>query len=77
MTGIYTLDFDNATKLLLELRSEDPCRLEEIDVLSNMYYINNKKAELANLAHHCNEVDKFNVVTCCVIGENCPLLFFI
>ena len=63
-----TVDFDNATLLLEELRREDPYRLEDMDVLSNMYYVNNRKAELSNLAHHCSEVDKFRVETCCVIG---------
>jgi len=62
-------DFDNATLLLEELRREDPYRLEDMDVLSNMYYVNNRKAELSNLAHHCSEVDKFRVETCCVIGN--------
>lgn len=27
------------------------------------------KAELAYLAHHCCEIDKYRVETCCVLGE--------
>ena len=47
LTGIYALEFGNATKLLQELRIEDPYLLEEMDVLSNMLSIINALESLS------------------------------
>ena len=68
-TNDFITDFEAATILLEKLRADDPYRLEDMDVLSNMYYVNGQKSDLANLAHHCDEIDKFRVETCCVIGN--------
>ena len=62
-------EFDEAIAILEEVRAEDPYRLNEMDILSNMYYVKGRRADLAFLAHHCSEVDKYRVETCCIVGE--------
>lgn len=32
-------------------------------------FLQEMKAELAYLAHHCCEIDKYRVETCCILGE--------
>ena len=61
--------FDEAIAILEEVRNEDPYRLDDMDILSNMYYVKGRRADLAFLAHHCSEVDKYKVETCCIVGE--------
>jgi len=51
------------------MRDNDPYRLDDMDILSNMYYVNGQRTELAHLAHHCTQIDRFRVETCCVVGN--------
>lgn len=62
-------EFDEAIVILEDLRREDPYRIEHMDILSNMYYVKERKVDLAYLAHHCCEVDKYRVETCCIVGN--------
>ena len=63
------IEFDEAIAILEEVRVEDPYRLDDMDMLSNMYYVKGRRADLAFLAHHCSEVDKYRVETCCIVGK--------
>ncbi|XP_075212921.1 anaphase-promoting complex subunit 8-like [Lycorma delicatula] len=51
------------------LRKLDPYRLDNLDTLSNLLYVKEMKVELAYLAHHASEIDKYKVETCCIIGN--------
>ena len=62
-------EFDEAIVILEQVRAEDPYRLDDMDILSNMYYVKGRRADLAFLAHHCSEVDKYRVETCCIVGN--------
>ncbi|XP_078488584.1 cell division cycle protein 23 homolog [Ciona intestinalis] len=61
--------FDEAITLLEEVRAKDPYRLDDMDILSNMYYVKGRRADLAHLAHHCTQVDRYRVETCCIVGN--------
>ncbi|RZF48627.1 hypothetical protein LSTR_LSTR016989, partial [Laodelphax striatellus] len=52
-----------------ELRKKDPYRLDNLDTLSNLLYVKEMSVDLAFLAHHASETDKYRVETCCVIGN--------
>lgn len=52
-----------------QLRKLDPYRLDNLDTLSNLLYVKEMKVELAYLAHHASEIDKYRVETCCIIGN--------
>ncbi|BET02763.1 Cell division cycle [Nesidiocoris tenuis] len=62
-------EVDEAIDTFTRLRKIDPYRLDNIDVLSNLYYVKEKKTELTSLAHAACEIDKYRVETCCVIGN--------
>lgn len=46
-----------------------PCRLDNVDAYSNVLFVREESAELAYLAHHCVELDKYRPETCCVVGN--------
>lgn len=69
MTHHNKRGFDESTVILEEVHKNDPYVIEQMDVLSNMYYVQGKRAELAHLAHHFTQVDKFRVETCCIVGN--------
>ncbi|XP_064638455.1 cell division cycle protein 23 homolog [Lineus longissimus] len=62
-------DVDQAVEAFTQLQPTDPCRLEHMDTFSNLLYVKEMRLELAHLALHCCEVDKYRVETCCVIGN--------
>jgi len=47
----------------------DPYRLDNLDIYSNLLYVNEQRVELAHLAHKSVEIDKYRTETCCVIGN--------
>uniref|UniRef100_A0A1B6F0D6 Cyclosome subunit 8 n=1 Tax=Cuerna arida TaxID=1464854 RepID=A0A1B6F0D6_9HEMI len=62
-------DVVKAISTFHELRKLDPLRLDNLDTFSNLLYVREMKVELAYLAHHASEIDKYRVETCCVIGN--------
>lgn len=48
----------------------DPFRLDEIEIYSNMLYVMNKKAKLAQIAHEYAQIDKNRAEVCCLIGNS-------
>jgi len=62
-------DFDASIECYEEMRKIDPFRLENLDTLSNDYYVKGKRVELSVLAHHMMDVSKYRHETCCVIGN--------
>ncbi|XP_075253529.1 uncharacterized protein LOC142345381 [Convolutriloba macropyga] len=62
-------DFDSSIECFEELRNLDPYRLENLDTLSNDYYVKGKRVELSVLAHDMMEISKYRHETCCVIGN--------
>ncbi|XP_063236265.1 cell division cycle protein 23 homolog [Bacillus rossius redtenbacheri] len=51
------------------LQKLDPYRLDNLDTYSNLLYVRELRLELAHLAHHVSQIDKYRVETCCVIGN--------
>ncbi|KAK3921067.1 Cell division cycle protein 23-like protein [Frankliniella fusca] len=62
-------EVDSAIATFRHLHKEDPYRLDNLDVYSNLLYVKELRVELSQLAHHVCEVDKYRVETCCVIGN--------
>ncbi|GAA5878407.1 hypothetical protein JCM3774_002827 [Rhodotorula dairenensis] len=75
VTGLRALvhyhmrDFDDATAVFAKLHEADPYRLEDLDVLSNILYVSEKRAELATLAQEYTRVDRIRPETCCLVGN--------
>ena len=62
-------EVNEAISTFHKLRKIDPYRLDNMDTLSNLLYVKEMRVELAFLAHHASEIDKYRVETCCVIGK--------
>ena len=62
-------DFDQSQQIFESLRSEDPYRIYNVDVYSNILYVKEDRSQLSHLAHTLTKIDKFSPETCCVIGN--------
>jgi anaphase-promoting complex subunit 8 len=62
-------DFDEAEQIFERVLSEDPYRVDEIDVYSNILYVMKKKARLSDIAHQFVRVAKDRPEVCCLVGE--------
>ncbi|KAJ9125163.1 hypothetical protein QFC22_000117 [Naganishia vaughanmartiniae] len=69
LTLYHMRNFEDAEKAFDDLREMDPFRLDEIEIYSNMLYVMNKKAKLAQIAHEYAQIDKNRAEVCCLIGE--------
>lgn len=63
------LEYEKAMETFQELSEEDPYRLDNLDIYSNLLYVQYMKSNLADLAQKAVTIDKYRVETCCVIGE--------
>ncbi|KAA0189542.1 Cell division cycle protein 23 [Fasciolopsis buskii] len=62
-------DMAMAATQFKQLFTTFPCRLDNVDAYSNVLFVREESAELAYLAHHCVELDKYRPETCCVVGN--------
>ncbi|XP_028402340.1 cell division cycle protein 23 homolog [Dendronephthya gigantea] len=62
-------DFDAAVELYDEVNKVDPFSVDNMDTYSNILYVKEMKPELSHLAHHCFEINKYRVETCCVVAN--------
>ncbi|KAJ1448430.1 hypothetical protein M885DRAFT_471139 [Pelagophyceae sp. CCMP2097] len=62
-------DFDAALLHFERLRAQDPYRLDEVDIYSNVLYVKEARAELSRLAHSSMRAEKYRAETCCVVGN--------
>jgi anaphase-promoting complex subunit 8 len=60
---------DGAIQLFTEIRQSDPCRLDSMDIFSNLLYVKAMRPELCSLAHSANHIDPFRVETCCCVAN--------
>ncbi|KAH8868114.1 Cell division cycle protein 23 [Schistosoma japonicum] len=58
-----------AKKQFKQLFNACPCRLDNVDTYSNVLFVCEDSTELAYLAHHCVNLDRYRAETCCVIGN--------
>ncbi|GJN93627.1 hypothetical protein Rhopal_006684-T1 [Rhodotorula paludigena] len=65
----HVREFDEATHLFESLQQTDPYRLDDVDILSNILYVSEKRAELAALAQEYSRVDRVRPEVCCLVGN--------
>ncbi|GAA6050389.1 hypothetical protein JCM3770_004013 [Rhodotorula araucariae] len=65
----HVREFDEATALFTSLQQTDPYRLDDVDVLSNILYVSEKRAELATLAQEYTRLDRMRPEVCCLVGN--------
>lgn len=62
-------DYENAYNFFAAVRSLDPCRMEHMDIFSNILYVRELDNELGQLAIAAFDTDKYIPETCCVLGN--------
>lgn len=60
------IDYNESLTLFEDLRNQHPSRLEDMDVFSNLLYLQNSKDKLCVLALQCDKIDKYRPETCLV-----------
>lgn len=60
---------DKAIATFENIQEQDPYRLENLDILSNILFVKDMKKELAFLAHRAVEINRYRPETCCVVGK--------
>lgn len=62
-------EFDDSEDIFEQLRKEEPHRMENVDIYSNILYVKEAKTELSYLAHEACQIEQYRAETCCVIGN--------
>lgn len=62
------IEFDEAEEMFDQILHDDPYRLEDLDVYSNILYVMEKYSKLGYLAQQATRTDKFRAETCCIVG---------
>ncbi|GMF42447.1 unnamed protein product [Phytophthora fragariaefolia] len=69
LTSYHIRDFDKSQEQFERLAAQDPHRMENMEVYSNVLYVKEDKTELSRLAHRALKVEKYRPETCCIIGN--------
>ena len=68
-TNYNAREYDQARQLYEQLRSNDPYRLDGMDLYSNILFVKTARAQLSHLAHSAMKIDKYRPQTCCIVGN--------
>lgn len=62
-------EFEVSQECFVSLLEKDPYRLEDMDVYSNILYVQEDSVALSQLAHTAVKVDKYRPESCCIVGN--------
>ncbi|GAA5915775.1 anaphase promoting complex subunit CDC23 [Sporobolomyces salmoneus] len=65
----HVRDFDESLSVFDSLQRSDPYRVEDVDILSNILYVSEKRAELAKLAQDYVQLERMRPEVCCLVGN--------
>ncbi|GAA6017803.1 hypothetical protein JCM11491_004625 [Sporobolomyces phaffii] len=65
----HVRDFDESLAVFESLQKSDPHRIEDVDILSNILYVSEKRAELAKLAQDYVQLERMRPEVCCLVGN--------
>jgi anaphase-promoting complex subunit 8 len=68
MLPTKVLDFPAAEQQFEKILKIDPCRIDDIDVYSNILYVTENHLTLSRLAHDFLALDKDRPEVCCLVG---------
>ncbi|KAH9961595.1 hypothetical protein BC827DRAFT_1203118 [Russula dissimulans] len=66
-------DFPAAEQQFEKIFKIDPCRIDDIDVYSNILYVTENRLTLSRLAHEFLALDKDRPEVCCLVGNHYSL----
>lgn len=67
-------DFQVSHDYFSSLLEQDPHRIDQLDVYSNILFVQEDRPALSKLAHLATQVDKYRPETCCIVGNYYSLL---
>ncbi|CAO3636213.1 unnamed protein product [Cunninghamella blakesleeana] len=62
-------EYETSQNFFEQIRKQNPYRLDQMDVYSNLLYIKRNQNLLSILAHQSEKIDKCSPETCCIIGN--------
>lgn len=75
LISYHALDYQEAEDLFDNILENDPLRLDDMDIYSNILYVMEKKSKLSYLAQFANSIDRFRSETCCIVANYYSLKF--
>lgn len=63
------MDYQTAEKLYEEIFKQDPYRLEDLDIYSNVLYVMQNHSKLSFLAQWVMQTEKLRPETCCIVAN--------
>ncbi|ODV62113.1 anaphase promoting complex subunit CDC23 [Ascoidea rubescens DSM 1968] len=75
LISYHHLDYQDSEKIFDDILLNDPFRLDDLDIYSNILYVMEKNSKLLYLAQLASSVDKFRPETCCIIANYYSLKF--
>jgi hypothetical protein len=64
------LEYEQAEHQFDTILRIDPYRIDDIDIFSNILYVQDNKLKLSRLAHDYLTLDKDRPEVCCLVGES-------
>ena len=62
-------EFQGAAELFEEMWRQEPNRVHDMDVYSNVLYVRGERAKLSYLAHRVARADRYRPESCCILGN--------
>ncbi|KAL9711924.1 Anaphase-promoting complex subunit 8 [Leucoagaricus gongylophorus] len=66
-------DFGQAEQQFEKILTIDPCRIDDIDIYSNILYVTDNRLKLSRLAHEFLALEKDRPEICCLVGNHYSL----
>ncbi|CAL1706904.1 unnamed protein product [Somion occarium] len=66
-------EYGSAETQFKKIRELDPFRIDDIDILSNVLYVSEKRLELSKLAHEVLALERDRPEICCLVGNHYSL----
>jgi tetratricopeptide (TPR) repeat protein len=61
--------FEQSADVFNLIQQESPFALHNLDIYSNILYVQEQRSQLSLLAARCMQLDKFAAETCCIVGN--------
>ncbi|KAH3674623.1 hypothetical protein WICMUC_003169 [Wickerhamomyces mucosus] len=75
LISYHSMDYQEAEDLFDDILTNDPLRLDDMDIYSNILYVMEKKSKLSYLAQFASSIDRFRSETCCIVANYYSLKF--
>ncbi|CCH40638.1 Anaphase-promoting complex subunit 8 [Wickerhamomyces ciferrii] len=75
LISYHALEYTECELIFDDILTNDPLRLDDMDLYSNILYVMQKRSKLSYLAQLACSIDKFRPETCCIVANYYSLKF--